>query len=239
MDGNLTGRALRGQEIFNITKQLRLACCAVASRSCSYLDVYSADQVPTLEKLCAFSGARKRKVTGATCCYRARSFIANTEPAARPGYHWVAFVVFANHPSIIYFFDSFGMPLSYYQDLYHTCMDRGYYSDTVIVTPVNSRALQGSKSTVCGHYCVLYLYLCARMSLETLRARVQAQGGFALGAMRALVLVTGGIVSNDRDVVVVHILNELLKRNEQLTPAFTCSRIGSTAARSQCCQPRK
>ena len=199
------------------------------------MDVYSADQVPTLERLCAFSGTRKRKGTGATCCYRARSFIANTEPAARPGYHWVAFVVFANRPSIIYFFDSFGMPLSYYQDLYRTCVDRGYYSDTIIVTSVNSRALQGAKSTVCGHYCILYLYLCARMSLETSRTRML----IALSAMRALVVVTGGTVSNDRDVVIVRILNELLKRDEQLTPALTCSRLGNAAARNQCCQPRK
>jgi hypothetical protein len=199
------------------------------------LDVYSADQVPTLERLCAFSGTRKRRGTGATCCYRARSFIANTEPAARPGYHWVAFVVFANRPSIIYFFDSFGMPLSYYQDLYRTCMNRGYYSDTVIVTSVNSRALQGAKSTVCGHYCILYLYLCARMSLETSRTRML----IALSAMRALVVVTGGTVSNDRDVIIVRILNELLKRDEQLTPALTCSRLGNAAARSQCCQPHK
>jgi hypothetical protein len=234
MDGDLTGRALGGQEILDVIKQLRLACCAVASRSCSYLDVYSADQVPTLERLCAFSGTRKRKGTG-TCCYRARSFIANTEPLARPGYHWVAFVVFANRPSIIYFFDSFGMPLSYYQDLYRSCMDRGYYSDTVIVTSVNSRALQGAKSTVCGHYCILFLYLCARMSLETSRTHMLV----ALSAMRALVFVTGGTVSNDRDVVVVNILNELLKRSEALTPALTCSRIGNAAARNQCCQPRK
>ena len=231
----MAGRALRGQEIVDIIKQLRLACCAVASRSCSYLDVYSADQVPTLERLCAFSGTRKRKGTGATCCYRARSFIANTEPSTRPGHHWVAFVVFAYRPSIIYFFDSFGMPLSYYQDLYRTCMNRGYYSDTVIVTSVNSRALQGAKSTVCGHYCILYLYLCARMSLETSRTRML----IALSAMRALVVVTGGTVSNDRDVVIVRILNELLKRDEQLTPALTCSRLGNAAARNQCCQPRK
>jgi hypothetical protein len=172
---------------------------------------------PSTERLCGFSGNWKRKGTG-TCCCRARSFIANTEPAARPGYHWVAFVVFANRPSVIYFFDSFGMPLSYYQDLYRTCVDRGYYSDTVIVTPINSRALQGAKSTVCGHYCILYV--CARMSLETSRARVQAQGGFASSTMRALVQVTGGTVSSDRDVIVVKILDELLKRNEQLTPAL-------------------
>jgi hypothetical protein len=37
----------------------------------------------------------------------------------------------------------------------------------------------------------------------------------------------------------VNILNELLKRNEQLTPALACSRLGNAAARNQCCQPRK
>ena len=73
------------------------------------------------------------------------------------------------------------------------------------------------------------------MSLETSRTRML----IALSAMRALVVVTGGTVSNDRDVVIVRILNELLKRDEQLTPALTCSRLGNAAARNQCCQPRK
>jgi hypothetical protein len=77
------------------------------------------------------------------------------------------------------------------------------------------------------------------MSLEASRARALAQNGFALSAMKSLVLVTGGTVSSDRDVIVVNILNELLKRKEQLTPAFSCSRLGNAAARNQCCQARK
>ena len=55
-------------------------------------------------------------------------------------------------------------------------MNHGYFSDTSIVISVNARALQGGKSTVCGHYCILFLYLCARVYLGTLRA----QSEFAL-----------------------------------------------------------
>ena len=68
---------------------------------------------------------------------------------------------------------------------------------------------------------------------------MRAQSEFALSALQALVHVTGGVAANDRDAAVVHILNELLKRSEQLTPALSCSRLGSNAARNQCCQPRK
>ena len=252
MDDALSADALRGEQIFNITKQLRLACCAVASRSCSYLGVYSADQVPTLEKLCSFRSTTKRKRSTSagpsvatvqpTCCYRAKSFIANTDPAAKPGYHWVAFVVFRDRPSVIYYFDSFGMPLSNYEDLYRTCLRHGYFSSTMVVNSVNARALQGGHSTVCGHYCVLYLYMCARVSLGSLDSRtVSQQGGFAFAAMRVLVQATGGNAAKNRDAAVVHILNELRTRKESLTPALACSRLGSVGAagRSQCCQARK
>jgi hypothetical protein len=207
----LTGTELRGEQIFDVLKELRLACCAVASRSCSYIDVFSADQVPSLNKLCSFTGATGR---GRPCCYKFRSFIANTDPSTAPGYHWVAFVVFADRPSVIYFFDSFGMPLTAYDDLYRTCMSKGYFSDTRIVCSVNSRSLQGATSTVCGHYCILFLYLCARLSLETSRSRISAQHGFALSAVRVLTQITGGyaVAANDRDVAVVRVLNELRKR---------------------------
>ena len=180
----VTEDELRGEQIFKIVKELRLACCVVASRSCSYMDCFAADQIPKVEKLCSFGGAGAKRKRGATesrpCCYRARCFIANTDPSTQPGYHWVAFVVFADRPSVIYFFDTFGMPLTNYDDLYHTCMDNGYFSDTHIVTSVNSRSLQGHASTVCGHYCILFLYLCARVSLDASRARTSAQYGAAL-----------------------------------------------------------
>jgi hypothetical protein len=234
---NLTGAELRGEQIYEVLKELRLACCAVASRSCSYMDVFSADQVPTLKKLCSFTGATGR---GRPCCYKFRSFIANTDPSTAPGYHWVAFVVLADRPSVIYFFDSFGMPLTAYDDLYRACMDKGYFSDTRIVSSVNSRSLQGAESTVCGHYCVLFLYLCARLSLETSRSRISAQHGLALSAVRTLVQVTGGVAAapNQRDAAIVRVLNDLLKRKEQLTPALACSHIGTAAAHRQCCHSR-
>ena len=248
----LTAHELRGEQIFEAVKQLRLACCAVPSRSCSYLDVYAANQIPSCEKLCSFSGVKRKADGGARanaaagrrrrepCCFRARSFVANTDPSTLPGYHWVAFVVFADRPSVIYFFDSFGMPLSSYDDLYQTCLNKGYFSDTHIVASVNTRSLQGPTSSVCGHYCVLFLYLCARVSLGVSRARTSSQTGVALSAVRALVQVTGGDLAGaaERDAAVVSVLNELLKRKEQLTPALSCSHIGTAIAHRQCCHPR-
>jgi hypothetical protein len=245
---DLTADELRGEQIFTVAKQLRLACCAVASRSCSYMDVFSADQIPSCTKLCSFTGrvpkqkaksgtkARGASVGSRPCCYRARCFIANTDPSTAPGYHWVAFVVFASRPSIIYFFDSFGMPLTSYDDLYKTCLNKGYFSDTHIVSSVNSRSLQGPASTVCGHYCILFLYLCARMSLE----RVSVHGSCALSAIRVLVEITGGnhALAQARDAAVVRVLNELCNRNERLVPAFACSRIGTASAHQQCCHKR-
>jgi hypothetical protein len=242
----ITAHSLSGEEIFDITKELRLACCSVTSRSCSYLGVYAADQIPTLEKLLSFgSGAGNAKrmkkndrTSQSACCYRARSFIANTDPANKPGYHWLAFIVFADHPSVIYFFDSFGMPLSSYGDVYRNCLKQEYFSEKCIVTPVNTRNLQGNHSTVCGHYCIMFLYLCARVSLEKLNSLVR-QAGVALGAIRVLVHVTGGDSALDRDVSVVRVLSELLNRKEHLTPALACSHLGSAAGRRQCCQSHK
>jgi hypothetical protein len=60
-----------------------------------------------------------------------------------------------------------------------------------------------------------------------------------LSAMGALVLVTDGTVSNDRDVLVAHMFGDLLGRDEQLTPAFSRGRLSNTTARKHCCQPRK
>ena len=250
----LTARELRGEQISKIVKQLRLACCAVASRSCSFMGVFSADQIPSREKLCSFAGGtqrkrKKRKIGGATaakdqqpCCYRARSFIVNTDPSTLPGHHWVAFVVFADRSSVIYFFDSFGMPLTNYQELYNSCLNYAYFSDADIVTSVNTRSLQGATSTVCGHYCILFLYLCARLSLETpssSSSRTLTQyGDFALSATCALVQVTGGDLAEacERDAALVDVLNQLLKRNGQLPPALSCNRLGGTAsAHRQCC----
>ena len=132
------------------------------------------------------------------------------------------------------------MPLSNYDDLYQTCLRHGYFSDTYIVSPVNSRALQGDRSTVCGHYCILFLYLCARLYFDIASSRpLLRQAGHALGALRALVQVTGGDDTDDRDDSVVRVLNELLKRKEYLTPALDCTGLGSAAARRQCCQPHK
>ena len=235
----VTAHELCGEQILKIVKELRLACCAAAGRSCSFMDVFSADQLPKVDKLCSFAGAGVKRKKRGLCCFRARSFVANTDPSDQPGCHWVAFVVFADRPSVIYFFDSFGFPLTSYDDLYRTCMNNAYFSDTHIVTSINSRSLQGPASAVCGHYCVLFLYVCARVSLDVSRSRISALYGFALRALRALVQVTGGdsTTAPKRDAAIVRVLNELLARKKQLAPALCCSgRRTTSAAHHQCCR---
>ena len=58
-----------------------------------------------------------------------KCFIANTDPARLPGTHWVAFVSYANRPSVVEFFDSYGYPISYYKELAAGCQQAGYFDD--------------------------------------------------------------------------------------------------------------
>ena len=81
-------------------------------------------------------------------------FVANTDPSSEPGTHWVAF--FLESPTKIEFFDSYG---------FHPSV----YGFTQKVTTYNHFQFQTLKSTVCGQYCIFFLYsrsICCR-SIET------------------------------------------------------------------------
>ena len=70
-------------------------------------------------------------------------FVANTDPSSEPGTHWVAF--YLESPTKSEFFDSYGLhPIAY-----------GF---THQVTSYNHTQFQTIHSTVCGHYCILFLY---------------------------------------------------------------------------------
>jgi hypothetical protein len=107
-----------------------------------------------------------------------------------------------------------------------------------VVTSVYAHAFEGAKSAVWPLLHTGPLPLCTHVTGDITYMCI-GRRWIRLGRYGALVLVAGGTVSNDRDVMVVHMLNELVKRNEQLTPAFTCGRLGNAAARSQRCQSRK
>lgn len=76
------------------------------------------------------------------------SFIYNTDPADKPGEHWVA--VYYTRQGQFWYFDSLAQPpptefIIMYSPLIHWTM------------PV-----QSVFSNVCGQYCIYFLYLCAR-----------------------------------------------------------------------------
>jgi hypothetical protein len=221
---------LRGDHIDEVARKLRLACCEgrVGATSCSYLGVWPADHLPKASALCSV------KTRGARCCYGMKCFIANTDPARASGEHWVAFVSYANRPNVVGFFDSYGYPISYYKHLAAGCEQAGYFDDAYTIVSVNARTLQHAQSVVCGHYCLLYLYLCAR---------VATSGINKVSAMQFLVMLTnppsGGSDRAARDALVLQSLRELLRRSDTLAPALHCSLNYKFGARKQCCKPRR
>ena len=92
--------------------------------------------------------------TGATaksmCC------ILNTDPSFMDGTHWVA--LYREPYSPLEFFDSLGSPPSAYG--FH-------FPDSC---QFNNQPLQSFTSSLCGEYCLLFLYLRSLYTLETTRS---------------------------------------------------------------------
>ena len=79
-------------------------------------------------------------------------YVANIDPNTLPGSHWVAFYYIDSHH--LEFLDSYGMPPSLYQ--FH--LPRG------VLVLHNQVEIQKLNSTVCGQYCIFYLFHRARGS---------------------------------------------------------------------------
>ena len=163
-----------------------------------------------------------------------KCFFANKDPARLPCHHWVAFLSYANRPSVVEFFDSYGYPIRYYEERGAGCQQAGYFDDAYTVVSVNARTLQDAQWVVCGHYCLLFLYLCAR---------VATSGSNKLSAMQYLVMLTnppsGGSGRAARDELVRQSLRELLRRNDTLAPALHCSLNYKFGTRKQRCKPQR
>ena len=86
----------------------------------------------------------KQKISRLPC-----GIIANTDPADKPGEHWVAFYIDINGKAE--YFDSYGQrpTLSYFKDFLKLNSKGNYIRNTM--------PLQGSFSSVCGQYCLFYL----------------------------------------------------------------------------------
>jgi Adenovirus endoprotease len=88
------------------------------------------------------------------------SMVANTDPAAKPGSHWVALLFDKNGNGE--YFDSYGfapitVPIFNYFTFQHMAK-----SPCNRIPIVNDKHLQGTESSVCGQYCIAYLARRAR-----------------------------------------------------------------------------
>jgi hypothetical protein len=80
-------------------------------------------------------------------------YVVNNRDSDHPGEHWIA--VYCNRlPGVSEFFDSYGLPPSFYRSI-NTVLGHNEtrYSDV---------RLQSADSDVCGHYCVAYCLAAAR-----------------------------------------------------------------------------
>jgi hypothetical protein len=79
----------------------------------------------------------------------------NTHPNNKPGEHWLAFFFNSNTGKLEYF-DSFGFPISVYENV-HAAMSS---CDLLLIcVRVNTLGMiQSTTSTVCGHFCIAELY---------------------------------------------------------------------------------
>ena len=80
-----------------------------------------------------------------------RAYVANTDTGREPGKHWVAFYFENKHYAE--FFDSYGNDPGYLAKEFESFLSRNV-KDWIH----NVVRLQGDFSTVCGQYCVLFLY---------------------------------------------------------------------------------
>ena len=103
-------------------------------------------------------GSHKPLAISQNCC-----FIINTHPRGMPGEHWLA-LYFNSYTQRLEYFDSFGLPVSAFPVV---CSELSRRNLIYLIVEANSmnRRLQSVDSTVCGHYCALFLYVRSRMPL--------------------------------------------------------------------------
>ena len=79
------------------------------------------------------------------------SFIINSEPVSSHSGHWLAFYLLS--PTRLEFFDSLSQPLNHYP------LVASYFSLFSSILCNTTIALQSHKSSLCGEYCIAFLYL--------------------------------------------------------------------------------
>ena len=94
-----------------------------------YLGVFALDQIPL------------------TPLHFPCAYVANTDPSTLPGTHWVAF--YLDSPTQLTFFDSYGCTPQFYNFA---------LSPDLNSIHSNSYPIQQLHTSVCGQYCIYFLY---------------------------------------------------------------------------------
>jgi hypothetical protein len=136
------------------TEQLECLLDCVVADTTRVLGAYPADCIPLRLRYSdiAVTSAKFADIQhkNTHCC-----FIVNTHPSGAPGEHWLAFFLNAS-TGLVEYFDSFGLPLAA-----HTHVFAAFESRKLLPACVSANTgqmLQSVNSTVCGQYCVAYLY---------------------------------------------------------------------------------
>jgi hypothetical protein len=95
------------------------------------------------------------------------SIVVNTDPAHKPGTHWIACYFDKNRH--LDYFDSYGDPPNTYNKLAE------FASKNSSTLSYNDQQLQGPNTDVCGHYCIAFLT--RRVHGETLGKIISRYGG--------------------------------------------------------------
>lgn len=119
-----------------------------------------------LQNIMCAGGRKKKKNYGVYPCdhlplnlKKPAFIVANTDPAHKPGMHWVAFYIPKRGP--VEYFDSFGLQPrnKFFREFI------GAYGRQSIW---NKKRLQSDYTSVCGHYCCVYLHhRCSGRSMES------------------------------------------------------------------------
>jgi hypothetical protein len=179
----------------------RLLAQAVSGRM-KMLGVFSADVLPIVNEIRSCSSS----TISNSCC-----FAVNTDPSHRPGKHWVLFIgcrtssANANESFHLEYFDSYGMPMELYRDLYDSCLHKGLLP---LIKQYNTVMLQDVKTSVCGHYCVLF-------------ANLRATGRSFAAAVRNLSSCAASTL--DRDNFVVRRVYAMADRTNSSTSSSSSS----------------
>lgn len=191
----------------------RLLLQVISGKRMKMLGVYSADLLPSVDEI-SLACRRDSNFISSSCC-----FAVNTDPSHRPGKHWVLFVACRNACGLeLEYFDSYGMPMELYRDLYESCSSKGLLS---LIKHCNIVMLQHVTTSVCGYYCILFAYLRANgRSFASVVCHLSSCAASAL----------------ERDSLVVRRVYALLSKNKCKNSCRLCftERLSGYCIR-QCC----